>query len=147
MANNAYWYNNALFQAFKQTLDLENDNLEVLLVDTNYTFDPTHINVSQITNEVTNNVGTGYARKTVANFSITKDDVNDKVTFDCDNVNYTAINTVEDLRAKILYKKVTNDADSVLIGYFQGTVLPTNGSDLQVVIDAQGLADVLNTTP
>jgi len=144
MASSAYWYNNALFQAFKQNLDLEGGTLEVLLVDSNYTFNANHVNVSEITNEVTNNNGTGYERKSVSGFSISLDSSNNKVNFDCNDVSYTAIDTNEDLRAMILYVKNTNDSDSVLVGYFQGEVLPTNGSDISLAISVSGLADVVN---
>lgn len=146
MPDNGKLYNNALLQIVKGQIDLENDDIEVLLVSADYTFNEAHEFVSDISNELTNDTGTGYERKEVDNLVATLES-GDKVKVDCDNITYTAINTNEDARAAIFYQKVTDDTDSRLICYLQGIALATNGSDVEVRIDDDGIFEIENDLP
>ena len=146
MPAEGYLYNNALLQIVKGALDIENDVVEVLLVSSSYTFNPAHTTVSQITNELVNDTGTGYERKEVAGIAATIES-GDRVKVAANNVTYTAINTTANARAAVIYKKVTNDADSPLICYLQGLELATNGSDIELRMPDEGIFEILNTLP
>lgn len=146
MPANGILYNNALLQALKNNLSVEEDEIEVLLVDKDYTFDPSHEFVSDITNELENASGTGYERKVANNVTLSLVAGN-KVKADCDNITYTAINTTEDARAAVFYQKNNDDNDSVLVCYLQGIELSTNGSDIEVRIDDDGIFEIENEIP
>jgi len=139
MASNLY--NPGLEKLLDGTIDFENDTINVLLVDTNHTFDKTHDFVDDIVaNEAS---GTGYARKTLANASIALDAANDRVEFDADNPSYTALDAGT-IAAAIVFKQVTNDADSPLIAQIDFADLVTNGSDVELQINSEGLFYVTN---
>lgn len=146
MPANAYNYSNAVFQIAKQNLNLETETVKAMIVSEDYTFDHTHVNRSEITNEVTNEGGTtGYEHKEVANIAITL--ASNKVKFDCDNLSYTAINTAEDIRAVIFFVDTANAATDTLIAYKQGLALATNGSDVEIRIDTDGFTEITNIIP
>mgnify|MGYP001557596394 FL=1 len=139
MASNLY--NPGLEKLLDGTIDFENDTINVLLVDTNHTFDKTHDFVDDIVaNEAS---GTGYARKTLANAAIALDAANDRVEFDADNPSYTALDAGT-IAAAIIFKQVTNDADSPLIAQIDFADLVTNGSDVELQINSEGLFYVTN---
>jgi len=140
MASNLY--NPGLEKLLDGTIDFENDTINVLLVDTNHTFDKTHDFVDDIVaNEAS---GTGYARKTLANAAIALDAANDRVEFDADNPSYTALDAGT-IAAAIIFKQVTNDADSPLIAQIDFADLVTNGSDVELQINTEGLFFVTNS--
>jgi hypothetical protein len=123
------------------TIDFENDTINVLLVDTNHTFDKTHEFVEDVdTNEAS---GTGYSRKTLANASIALDAGNDRVEYDADNPTYTALDAGT-IAAAIIFKQVTDDTDSPLIAQIDFADLVTNGSDVELQINSEGLFYVTN---
>jgi len=139
MASNLY--NPGLEKLLDGTIDFENDTINVLLVDTNHTFDKTHDFVDDIVaNEAS---GTGYARKTLANAAIALDAANDRVEFDADNPSYTALDAGT-IAAAIIFKQVTDDTDSPLIAQIDFADLVTNGSDVELQINSEGLFYVTN---
>ena len=139
MASNLY--NPGLEKLLDGTISFESDTINVLLVDASHTFDKTHEFVSDIVaNEAS---GTGYARKTLANAAIALDAANDRVEFDADNPSYTALNAGT-IAAAIVFKNVTNDADSPLIAQIDFADLVTNGSDVELQINSEGLFFVTN---
>ncbi len=139
MASNLY--NPGLEKLLDGTIDFENDTINVLLVDTNHTFDKTHEFVDDVdTNEAS---GTGYSRKTLANASIALDAANDRVEFDADNPSYTALDAGT-IAAAIIFKQVTDDTDSPLIAQIDFADLVTNGSDVELQINSEGLFYVTN---
>ena len=133
-------YDSALLGITRQEIDLLNDDIEVLLVDTSYTFNRSHEFVSEITGELQNDSGSGYERKEVQGITITL--VSDNTRVDCDDVPYTAINTTTDARAAIFYRKGTNDSDSQVICMLQGVELSTNGSDVDLRIPEEGIFEI-----
>lgn len=142
-------YNPAHLKLHNGSINFAVDDIRLLIVSATYTFDKTHEFVSSITNEVTNLEGTGYGRKILANLSVSL--VGDSVVYDADNPTYSAINTNEDLAAGIVYKQNIDDTDSEVLFYVEflnsaGTAspLPTNGSDVQPQISANGIAEVKN---
>tara|TARA_S200002703_G_C3607867_1_gene186656 strand:+ start:49 stop:477 length:429 start_codon:yes stop_codon:yes gene_type:complete len=139
MASNLY--NPGLEKLLDGTISFESDTINVLLVDASHTFDKTHEFVSDIVaNEAS---GTGYARKTLANAAIALDAANDRVEFDADNPSYTALDAGT-IAAAIIFKQVTNDADSPLIAQIDFADLVTNGSDVELQINSEGLFFVTN---
>ena len=139
MASNLY--NPGLEKLLDGTIAFESDTINVLLVDTSHTFTKTHEFVSDIVaNEAS---GTGYARKTLANAAIALDAANDRVEFDADHPSYTALDAGT-IAAAIIFKQVTNDADSPLIAQIDFADLVTNGSDVELQINSEGLFFVTN---
>ena len=139
MASNLY--NPGLEKLLDGTIAFESDTINVLLVDTNHTFDKTHEFVNDVdTNEAS---GTGYARKTLANAAIALDAANDRVEFDADNPSYTALDAGT-IAAAIIFKQVNDDTDSPLIAQIDFADLVTNGSDVELQINSEGLFFVTN---
>ena len=134
-------YNPGLLKLLDGTIDFENDTIKVLLVDDNHSFDKTHEFVDDVdTNEAS---GTGYERKTLANASISLDTGNDRVEFDADDLSYTGLDAGT-IASAILYKEVTNDSDSPLIADIDFTDLVTNGSDVDLQVNAEGFFYITN---
>jgi len=137
-------YNPGLLKLLDGTIDFENDTIKLLLVDTNHSFTKSDEFVSDIVaNEATNSTGSGYERKTLANASIALDTGNDRVEFDADDISYTAIDAGT-IASAIIYKEVTNDADSPLIADVDFTDLVTNGSDVDLQVNAEGFFHITN---
>ena len=137
-------YNPGLLKLLDGTIDFENDTIKLLLVDTNHSFTKSHEFVSDIVaNEATNSSGSGYERKTLANASIALDTGNDRVEFDADDISYTAIDAGT-IASAIIYKEVTNDSDSPLIADIDFTDLVTNGSDVDLQVNAEGFFYITN---
>jgi hypothetical protein len=137
-------YNPGLLKLLDGTIDFENDTIKLLLVDTNHSFTKSDEFVSDIVaNEATNSSGSGYERKTLANASIALDAGNDRVEFDADDISYTAIDAGT-IASAIIYKEVTNDADSPLIADIDFTDLVTNGSDVDLQVNAEGFFFITN---
>jgi hypothetical protein len=140
MASNLY--NPGLEKLLSNSIDYDSDTIKVILVDTNHTFDKTDEFVSDIVaNEAS---GTGYSRKTLANKSQTLDTANDRVEFDADNPTYTALDAGT-IASVVIFKEVTNDADSPLIANIDFPDLVTNGSDVELRINSEGLFFVTNS--
>ena len=125
--------------------DFVNDDIRVLLVDNTATFDPTAEFVADIVaDEVSNDSGTGYERKTLATKSrAIETDVaisgitgnKDIVRMTAANLTYTNINTNERIGGGYLFKQITNDADSLIVASFQITSdIPSDVVSLPEVI-------------
>lgn len=106
-------YNRGKFIFIDSSLNLVSDTIRALLVTSAYTFDPDHNFVSDITNEVAH---ASYARQDMSNKSVAEDDANDRAEYHADPVDFGALTGVTP-DAIIIYKFVTNDAASPLIGY------------------------------
>lgn len=142
MASNIY--NQGLLKLANGSINFTTDTIGVALLSPSATFNKAHATLDQVTaNEVTNAVGTGYERKTLANKSITL--AGDSVQFDADDVLFTAINTNENLGALVIYKDNTLDTTRELIAYIDYSDLPTNGSDVNIQFNANGLFRINNT--
>ena len=142
MASNLY--NPGLLKLLDGTIDFANDTIKVLLVDTSHTFDKTDEFVSDIvTNEAANVSGSGYERKTLGSKTVLLDAANDRVEYDAANPTYTAIDAGT-IAAAIVYKEVTNDSDSPIIAQIDFADLVTNGSDVELQVNTDGLFTVTN---
>jgi len=115
------------------TVSWANSTIKALIVDSGYTFDKADEFVSDLSaDEVTNAVGTGYVRKTLANKTVTL--ATDIVTLDADDLLYTAVQTNETWDALIVYAEGTADANSPLLAYLNIDNLVTNGSDASITL-------------
>lgn len=137
-------------------LDLSTDTIRVLLLDdsTAYTFDvDNHDFVSDITSagtEMDDNLP-GYERKTVAGQTTSTDDADDEAVFDGDDVTWQDIDAGT-IQTVVVYQQVGGDDttpgdDRVLTVLDDATVsdlpLPTNGSDVTVNWNAEGILNVV----
>lgn len=105
------------------------EDAKILLVANDHTFDPTAEFVADISaDEVTNDTGTGYERKTLANKarSVETDVSIDGVTgnkdiikITADSINFTNISTNDRIGGGYIYIEETDDSDSVLLGLFK----------------------------
>lgn len=110
----------------------------LLLKGSGYTFNKDHDFVADLTpasNEVT---VSGYSRQTAATKSRTIDDTNDRITYDCDDPTFGTLVAGETVSAMVLYRFVTNDSDSILIGYYDLPDTATNGTTFSVVLSVSG---------
>lgn len=133
---------NKLYQlALTGAVDLEDDTINVLLVDNTYTADKTHDFVSDVVADELS--GTGYTRKTLAGKSVTLDNGNNRVTFDATDPVWTGLDAGV-IGGAVIFKQVTNDADSPLICFLDPTNLTTNGSDVTLQFNAAGILRLNN---
>ena len=150
MAN--FLYNRAARRIFDGNLNLATSTLKLMLVDSGYTANRDHdfVGSGAGTPGGEELSGTGYAagfggagRRTIANKAFSEDDVNDRAEMDCDDVTWTVINAGT-AAAAILIKEGTSDADSELIAFFDsGFPVTTNGGDLTLQVNAEGLLHLL----
>lgn len=125
-------YNNALELFANADLDWVNDDIRCLLTTSSYTPNQdTHAFVSSVTNELS---GGNYVRKTLAGKATTQDDANDRAELSADNVTWTALGAAAGTPLyAVIYKFITNDAASPLIGWVELTSPPApNGGDYTV---------------
>lgn len=110
---------------------------KALLVD-GYVFSADHDFVSDVVADEV--AGTGYSRKTLASITAAEDDVNNRAEFDAANLTWTGID-VGDVDGLIIFEDTGVDATSKLILYINDGGLPitTNGGDLTVTWDAEGI--------
>lgn len=148
--------NDAKEELLKGSFDVENDTLRVMLLDnsTSYTFDPdAHEFVSDITAAGTEMSGTGYSRKTLTTPTASEDTTDDEGVFDADDTLFTAIDAGT-IQTIVVYQQVGGDDttpgdDRVLVvldddsaGSVADLPLPTNGSDVQIQWDAEGILNL-----
>jgi hypothetical protein len=112
------------------------DDIRVLLATASYVANKDHKFVSSITNELS---ATNYVRKALASKTVTQDDTNDLLVYDAADVLWAALGTSTPTQA-IIFKQVTNDADSRLIACVDlVSPLAANGTDYTVVWSTSGI--------
>lgn len=122
-------YNSAKLAFATGDIDWESADLRCLLTTSSYTVDiDAHVNVDDVTNELS---GGNYVRKTLAGLDASLDTANDRVDLIANNVTWTELEAAAGTPARaIIFVQVTNDADSILVGYADITSPPTpNGGD------------------
>lgn len=107
-------YNRGKFIIADGSLGWIADTERVLLVDATYVYDPDHNFVSDVSADEV--VDASYARQTLANKAVTEDDALDEATLDADPADFGALTGVTPAGA-VVFKFVTNDADSPLISF------------------------------
>lgn len=89
--------------------------------------------------------GTGYARVTLSGVTVTEDDSGDRVVFDAtDPATYTAINAGTIAGAWVYIRVGGGDVDAsdLLVCFLDCTDLVTNGGDVTLSFDVNGLFTV-----
>lgn len=123
------------------TLDFTADDIRLLLVDSTTTAD-TEQDIQFVGGLATLGElsGTGYVRKALASEAVNEDAGNNRAEFDAVDVTWTGIDAGT-AAAAVLYKHVTNDADSPLIAYIDTGGFPfvTNGGDFTIQWNAEGI--------
>lgn len=138
-------YNQGALKLLDRTVDYASDNIAVLLVDNTYSFDVSHEFVDDLSGEAVNDTGSGYARIALEGKDISLNASANAVVFDSNDVSYTAISTTNTLAGAVLYKDTGSDATSDLVAFIDFADLSTNGSDVDLQINANGLFRVNNT--
>jgi hypothetical protein len=135
-----------IYNGFKKNImngliDLDTDTIKVMLVTSAYTPDQdTHEFKSSVTNEVT---GIGYTAggATLANKTVTQDNVDNEGVFDADDVTW-ATSTIT-ARGAVVYKSTGSDATSPLITYIDFTTdrVSTTGN-FAITFGAEGIVNL-----
>ena len=110
----------------------------LLLVDDTYTFDRDHEFVDEVT--AAELALSGYSRQVLGTKTRTVNNSLDRIVYDCADPNFGAIVVGGDVEAMILFRQITNDADSILIGYYPLGGVATTGLDFEVALNPAGLA-------
>lgn len=105
-------------------------------MDSTYVYDPDDNFVADISGELTDG---SYSRQTLGNKGVTEDDTNDEAVMTADPVDFGAL-TNETPAGIVLFKFVTNDADSPLISFSDaGFGATANGAGY--VVNGEGGSD------
>jgi hypothetical protein len=137
MANTIY--SQGLAGIISGNIRLESDTIVAMLVGTTYVPDIDDVLVSDVTDEVTNAVGTGYERKVVTTKQFTIDSGTDNVLFSCDDLRWTEIQTNVDVQHVILFRQGFGDDTSSLLFAYEIPLTQTVGADLLIEF-ANGVA-------
>lgn len=144
-------YNTAAKEIADGTIDLVNDTIKAMLVTSSYVADRDDDVVDAagandaVDHELT---GTGYAagwggagRKTLGTKSWGVDKPNDRAEFTCANITWSGIDAGTAAALLIIKEGGANDTTSRLIAHIDSGGFPivTNGGDLTVQINAEGL--------
>lgn len=124
-------------------LDFASDDIRVILVMTNSTAD-TDQDV-----EFVDDIGTldefdgaNYARKALTGEAVNEDAANNRAEFDANDVQWAALGAgTRQALGMILFKFVTNDADSPVIAWIDtgGFPFSGNGGNVDVAWNAEGI--------
>lgn len=124
-------------------IDLNADDIRIALVMTNTTVDTENDGITTVSGFTTLDEmdGANYARAALANEAVNKDDGNDRAEFDADDVTFSLLgNGTREVQGALVYKHVTNDADSIPIAFIEfATTQNPGGSDFTIQWDAEGI--------
>ncbi len=115
------------------------EDFGVLLVTSSYTYDADHVDVADVTNELS---GGGYARQTaLGGRTITKNNTTNRVEYDATDETFPSLDIAagQPVAAVIFNNTPAADADKQLIAYVSLTAPPVpNGGDYTIQWDAVG---------
>jgi len=142
------------------SIDLENDTLRIALFDdsTAYSFDAVnHEFVSDVLDGGTTAQELGdasYSRQGVSNVQVTVDSTDVETVLDADDVTFPSLDGGEVIQGYVLYEQVGGDdttpGDDPIIAIGDeiknnsGNDVTTNGSDVVLQIDSEGIINVTN---
>lgn len=139
-------------------IDLETDPLRLLLFDASqaYTIDDVnHEFVSDVIGTAATELSdASYSRQDVTNVQVFVDGTDGEVAVDADDVTFPSLGGGEEIQGWILYKQVGGDdttpADDPIIAIedevtnSSGNAVTTNGSDVVVQFNSEGIVTVSN---
>lgn len=124
-------------------LDFDTHDMRVLLVMTNTTADTEQDDEFVGTIVTLDEMdGANYVRKALASEAINEDAANNRAEFDAADVTWTALGAgTRQVAGAVLYRHVTNDADSPIIAYIDtgGFPFTASGTDVTITWNAEGI--------
>jgi hypothetical protein len=84
----------------------------------------------------------GYARITLANKFSTKDNANNRTDYGADNPVWAALAAGETIGWAVVFKLVTNDADSPVICVLDGADVATNGGQITLRFNGTAVSGI-----
>jgi hypothetical protein len=130
----------ANFTTNRGSLDIQNgtiaflsDTMKIRLVKSSVTPDKDNTVMTGLT------AVTGTTDQTLGSKTRTEDTTNDRIVYDAADPTFTAVASGDTVGWYIVYKFVTNDADSIPLFVCDVTNTPTNGGDIVVQFDAAGI--------
>ena len=128
-------YNSAFVAFMSGDIDLLNDTIIAMLLDSNYV--PNVDNDDFIADISADEIsGGGYARDTLTTPAVTQDDSGDRGEFSSDDITGWSGDTFTGARYMVLAKSTGNDATSQLIAYFD--FLEDKDAGFDVAVPSQG---------
>lgn len=86
----------------------------------------------------------GSVRADCANPAVVEDAANDQIELDCDDFTFSSVPTSNTVVGIVIYKQVGGDdsteANDPVVCFLDTTDLPTNGGDIDVTVDGEGVA-------
>lgn len=138
------FYNQAKANLANGTIAFLSDTIKVALLMTNTTADTQNSGVTYVGDITTLDEcdATGYSRKTLGSKAINVDNGNNRAEFDGADASFTGLsgNATRSIQGALIYKHVTNDADSPVICFidFASDVAGT-ATQIDVPWDAEGI--------
>lgn len=130
-------YNRGKFIIADSSLNWVADSVRALLVDASYVYNPDQNFVADVAADEV--VDASYARQVLASKAVSEDDAGDEATLEAAPVDYGALTGVTP-EGIVLFKFVTNDADSPLISFSDaGFGATANGAGY--VVNGEGASD------
>lgn len=140
-------FNRGMYEIINQTTNWATDNIDVLLVDSAYAFDPDQ--------NVVDDIGVGaelstanYVRKDLPAPTIAEDDTNDEVVLDAGNITWSALGPASGgpiVSGAVIFRNSGNDATSPLLAFLDFTNTQVNGGDFTVAWSSNGI--IVSTSP
>ena len=142
MAN--FWYNQAAQGVMEGTIDLDLDDIRVILLEVDEEDHDHAFIAALLATSAAELTSTGYARVALANEAVNLDDANNRSEFDADDTTFASVSQLaaEVAVAAVVYKHVTNDADSIPLFHLDdgGFPITPQGGDIVIQWDAEGIA-------
>lgn len=130
------------------SIDLDTSTLKAILLMTNTTCDTEDKRYVGDFTTLDEMDGSGYSRVTLSGGSVSGDLVNHRGEITFSDIRFSGVGAgTRQVQGLLIYKHVTNDADSVAIAYIDGDlagVFPftANGGDVVIASPAEGLLRV-----
>jgi len=132
-------YNRTKRNALEGDLELDSAVIKCLLLKTSaLAFDPDHNFVADVIAGAGEVTVAGYARQTLGSKTFAQDDTNNRGEAKNNELTFGPLTAGETIGAAVVYREVTNDADSVVVAHYDLADTPTNGGSEKIQFD--GLA-------
>lgn len=124
--------------------DWEDETFKVLLIQDSYTVDRNHEFVDDVSSEELS--VSGYARITITSPTRTLSHSLHRYIYDCDDLDFGALAGTQTIAGAIVYKEITNDADSILMAFIELSPFVTDGSSFVATVPTAGIAFARQST-